>query len=65
MFTNRYILVIIDYLCPQNAQCWARIAKSDMEIQRYIKLMILLAEKEPTHGFQSRWVTTSVLFHAG
>ena len=38
MFTNCYILDIFDYLCAQNAQCWARITKSDMKIQRYNKL---------------------------
>ena len=35
MFTNCRILDIIMYLCARNAQCWAKITKSDMEIQRY------------------------------
>jgi len=35
MFTNSLILDIFDYICAQNVQCWARITKSDMEIQRY------------------------------
>ena len=33
-----HILDIFDYICAQNAQCWARITKSDMEIQRYNRL---------------------------
>ena len=65
MFTNHPILDNFDYICAQNAQCWARITKSDMEIQRYNRLKIVLAEKELARGSQSRWVTASVLFHAG
>ena len=38
MFTNCHTLDIFDYICTQNAQCLARITKSDMEIQRYYKL---------------------------
>ena len=38
MFTNHPILDIFDYFCVRNAQCWARITKSDMEIQRYNRL---------------------------
>ncbi len=38
MFLNYCILNIFDYICAQNAQCWARITKSDMEIQRYNRL---------------------------
>jgi len=38
MFLNYCILNIFDYICAQNAQCWARIIKSDMEIQRYNRL---------------------------
>ena len=38
MFTNHPILDFFDYICAQNAQCWARITKSDMEIQRYNRL---------------------------
>ena len=38
MFTNHPILDIFDYICAQNAQCWARITKSEMEIQRYNRL---------------------------
>ena len=38
MFTNHPILDIFDYICAQNAQCWTRITKSDMEIQRYNRL---------------------------
>ena len=48
MFTNHPILDIFDYICAQNAQCWARITKSNMEIQRYNRLKIVLAEKERT-----------------
>ena len=35
---NYRILVNFDYLCTLNAQCWARITKSDMGIQRYNRL---------------------------
>ena len=38
MFTNHPILDIFNYICAQNAQCWARITKSNMEIQRYNRL---------------------------
>lgn len=38
MFTNHPILDNFDYIRTQNAQCWARITKSDMEIQRYNRL---------------------------
>ena len=71
MFTNRPILDIFDYICAQNAQCWARITKSEMEIQRYNRLKIVLAEKERTgtwlseqmgHSIStvSRWMTNKV-----
>ena len=48
MFTNHPILDNFDYICAQNAQCLARITKSNMEIQRYNRLKIVLAEKERT-----------------
>ena len=71
MFTNHPILDIFDYICAQNAQCRARITKSDMEIQRYNRLKIVLAEKERTgtwlseqmgHSIStvSRWMTNKV-----
>ena len=71
MFTNHPILDNFDYICAQNAQCWARITKSDMEIQRYNRLKIVLAEKERTgtwlseqmgHSIStvSRWMTNKV-----
>ena len=71
MFTNHPILDIFDYICAQNAQCWARITKSNMEIQRYNRLKIVLAEKERTgtwlseqmgHSIStvSRWMTNKV-----
>ena len=71
MFTNYCILNIFDYICAQNAQCWARITKSNMEIQRYNRLKIVLAEKERTgtwlseqmgHSIStvSRWMTNKV-----
>ena len=55
----------------QNAQCWARITKSNMEIQHYNRLKIVLAEKERTgtwlseqmgHSIStvSRWMTNKV-----
>ena len=71
MFTNHPILDIFDYICAQNAQCWARITKSNMEIQSYNRLKIVLAEKERTgtwlseqmgHSIStvSRWMTNKV-----
>ena len=71
MFTNYCILNIFDYICAQNAQCWARITKSYMGIQRYNRLKIVLAEKERTgtwlseqmgHSIStvSRWMTNKV-----
>ena len=71
MFTNHPILDIFDYICAQNAQCWARITKSNMEIQRYNRLKIVLAEKERTgtwlseqmgHSIStvSRWMTNKL-----
>ena len=71
MFLNYCILNIFDYICAQNAQCWARITKSEMEIQRYNRLKIVLAEKERTgtwlseqmgHSIStvSRWMTNKV-----
>ena len=71
MFTNYHILDIFDYICAQNAQCWARITKSNMEIQRYNRLKIVLAERERTgtwlseqmgHSIStvSRWMTNKV-----
>ena len=71
MFTNYRVLDIFDYICAQNAQCWARITKSNMEIQRYNRLKIVLAEKERTgtwlseqmgHSIStvSRWMTNKV-----
>jgi transcriptional regulator with XRE-family HTH domain len=68
---NYCILNIFDYICAQNAQCWARITKSNMEIQRYNRLKIVLAEKERTgtwlseqmgHSIStvSRWMTNKV-----
>ena len=71
MFTNHPILDNFDYICAQNAQCWARITKIYMEIQRYNRLKIVLAEKERTgtwlseqmgHSIStvSRWMTNKV-----
>ena len=54
MFLNYCILNIFDYICAQNAQCWARIIKSDMEIQRYNRLNIILAKKERTGTWLSK-----------
>ena len=59
------------YICGRYAQCWARITKNDMEIQRYNRLKIVLAEKERTgtwlseqmgHSIStiSRWMTNKV-----
>ena len=71
MFTNYRVLDIFDYICAQNAQCWARITKIDMGIHKYNRLKIVLAEKEKTgtwlsekmgHSIStvSRWMTNKV-----
>ena len=65
MFTNHPILDFFDYICARNAQCWARITKSNMEIQRYNRLKIVLAEKELARGSQSRWAVILERFHDG
>ena len=71
MFTIHHVLGFISYLCARNVQYWAIITKSDMEIQRYNRLKIVLAEKERTgtwlseqmgHSIStvSRWMTNKV-----
>lgn len=56
MFLNYCILNIFDYICAQNAQCWARIIKSDMEIQRYnrLKAAIERVQSEACFNFTER-----------
>ena len=60
MFTNHPVLDIFDYICAQNAQCWARITKSNMEIQRYNRLKIVLAERERTGTWLSEQMGNSI-----
>ena len=56
MFMNYCILNIFDYICAQNAQCWAIITKSDMEIQRYnrLKAAIERVQSEACFNFVER-----------
>ena len=56
MFINHPILDNFDYICAQNAQCWARITKSDMEIQRYnrLKAAIERVQSEACFNFTER-----------
>lgn len=56
MFTIHHVLVFISYLCARNAQCWARITKSDMGIQRYnrLKAAIERAQSEARFDFAER-----------
>ena len=56
MFINHPILDNFDYICAQNAQCWARIIKSDMEIQRYnrLKAAIERVQSEDCFNFTER-----------
>ena len=56
MFLNYCILNIFDYICAQNAQCWARIIKSDMEIQHYnrLKAAIERVQSEACFNFVER-----------
>lgn len=60
MFTIHHVLVFISYLCARNVQCWAIITKSDMGIQRYNKLKIVLAEKERTGTWLSEKMGYSI-----
>ena len=53
MFTNYHILVFFNYICAQNAQCWARITKSDMEIQRYNRLKAAIKREQNEVHFNS------------
>ena len=53
MFTNYCILNIFDYICAQNAQCWARITKSDMGIQRYNRLKAAIKREQNEVHFNS------------
>ena len=53
MFTNYPILDNFDYICAQNAQCWARITKSDMEIQRYNRLKAAIKREQNEVHFNS------------
>ena len=53
MFTNCRFLDNFDYICAQNAQCWARITKSDMEIQRYNRLKAAIERVQNEVHFNS------------
>lgn len=53
MFTNYHILDFFDYICAQNAQCWARITKSDMEIQSYNRLKAAIKREQNEVHFNS------------
>ena len=60
MFRRYHNLDIFDYICAQNAHCWARITKINMEIQRYNRLKIVLAEKEKTGTWLSEQMGHSI-----
>jgi len=53
MFTNHPILDNFDYICAQNAQCLARITKSNMEIQRYNRLKAAIKREQNEVHFNS------------
>ena len=53
MFTIHHVLVFISYLCARNAQCWARITKNDMEIQRYNRLKAAIKREQNEVHFNS------------
>ena len=53
MFTIHHVLVFISYLCARNAQCWARITKSDMGIQRYNRLKAAIKREQNEVHFNS------------
>ena len=62
MFTNHPILDNFDYICAQNAQCWARITKSDMEIQAEKERTGTWLSEQMGHSIStvSRWMTNKV-----
>ena len=53
MFINHPIPDIFDYICAQNAQCWARITKSDMGIQCYNRLKAAIKREQNEVHFNS------------
>ena len=53
MFTIHHVLVFISYLCARNAQCWVRITKSDMGIQRYNRLKAAIKREQNEVHFNS------------
>ena len=53
MFTNYRNLDIFDYICAQNVQSWARITKSDMEIERYNRLKAAIERVQSEVYFNS------------
>ena len=53
MFRNCRILDKFYYICAQNAQCWARITKSDMGIQRYNRLKAAIKREQNEVHFDS------------
>lgn len=53
MFTIHHVLGYFYYICAQNAQCWARITKSDMEIQRYNRLKAAIKREQNEVHFNS------------
>ena len=53
MFTIHHVLGFISYLCARNAQCWARITKSDMGIQRYNRLKAAIKREQNEVHFNS------------
>ena len=53
MFRNYHNLDIFYYICAQNAQCWARITKSDMGIQRYNRLKAAIKREQNEVHFNS------------
>ena len=53
MFTNCRVRDNFYYICTQNAQCRARITKSDMEIQRYNRLKAAIKREQNEVHFNS------------
>ena len=50
---NHCFLVIFCYLCARNSQCWTRITKSDMEIQRYNRIKAAIKREQTEVHFNS------------
>ena len=68
MFRNYHNLDIFDYICAQNAQCWAGTTKSNMGIHKYnyawyrdkegkVKEIFPESKLAPNYKYRTNWIT--------